>query len=174
MRDEDRDDGDAARSGVVTELSESDAEDVFHVVNAAAEAYAGRIPEESDTDPYMPLDELRSEMREMQCFGYVEGRLVGVVGLQERQEASLIRHLYVLPDHQGRGVGTRLLQSVVERAESDTLLVGTWKAATWAIEFYERNGFENLGSDEALLAEHWAIPDHQRRASVVLRRDPAD
>lgn len=127
------------------------------------------IPEESDADPYMSMDELEREMDEMRFYGVFRGRLVGVIGVQERSDVSLVRHLYVRPGSQREGIGTELLRTGIDRTESETVLVGAWAAAEWAIEFYERNGFENLGTDTDLLSTYWDVPDHQEKASVVLR-----
>jgi GNAT superfamily N-acetyltransferase len=104
-------------------------------------------------------------------WGYEEdGELIGVMGVQRVRDAELIRHAYVLPGLQGRGVGTELLRHL--RAISDgPMLVGTWAAAEWAIAFYERNGFELVtpAEKDRLLREYWSIPDRQVETSVVLR-----
>jgi len=153
----------------ITVLSGAERGEIFEVINAAAGMYEGVIPPEADTDPYMPMSELEAEMDEMQFYGAVRDRIVGVIGVQERSGVSLIRHLYVRPDAQREGIGTELLETGIERADSETVLVGTWGAAEWAIEFYAEHGFENLGTDTDLLSTYWDIPDHQREASVVLR-----
>lgn len=153
----------------VTALGHDDRDEILAVVNDAAEAYEGTIPPESDTDPYMPAEKLAGAMDEMAFYGVARDRLVGVIGVQEREDVSLIRHLYVRPAAQREGVGTALLEAGIERADAETVLVGTWAAAEWAVEFYERNGFENLGSATGLLSTYWDIPAHQRDASVVLR-----
>lgn len=155
----------------IRELSEEDCERVFEVINAAAGAYEGLIPEESDTDPYMTMEELRIEMAQMRVYGALDGSLLGVIGTQERDDVSLVRHLYVHPAVQQSGIGARLLERALEQVSSGTVLVGTWAAAEWAISFYEKNGFENLGASDELLSTYWDIPDHQRSASVVLRRE---
>lgn len=154
------------------ELGGAETAEIFEVINAAAERYRGVIPAESDTDPYMPMAEVEAEMEEMRCYGWYADRLAGVVGIQERADVSLIRHLYVHPAFQRQGIGTRLLEEALERSASETVLVGTWKAAEWAVAFYERRGFENLGTDVELLSEYWEIPAYQREASVVLRYEP--
>lgn len=161
----------------ITVLSEVDREIIFEVINAAAEMYEGIIPQESDTDPYMPMDELEAEMDVMQFYGVVRDRLEGVIGVQERSDGSLIRHLYVRPDSQRRGIGTELLETGLERSDSRTVLVGPWKAAEWAIEFSEQNGFDNLGTDIDLLSSYWEVPEHHKRrrscSSTKLDTDPA-
>lgn len=150
-------------------LSDGDRTDIAGVINAAATRYEGVIPEEADTDPYMPMEELEREMAEIQFYGIRRDRLVGVIGLQERGDASLIRHLYVHPEVQREGIGTKLLETGIKRADSRTVLVGTWKAAEWAVRFYEQYGFENLGTDIDRLRTYWDIPNDQTEASVVLR-----
>lgn len=117
----------------------------------------------------MRRPELADALDEMQFYGATDGTLVGVVGLQERADVSLIRHLYVRPEVQREGVGTALLEAALERAGSATVLVGTWEAAGWAVAFYERNGFELLGTDVELLSTDWEVPPAQLEASVVLR-----
>lgn len=152
----------------IRELTVADRPAIFEVINAAAEKYRGVIPAESDTDPYMPMAELTAEMDEMEFLGTGEP-LVGVIGVQERADVSLIRHLYVRPAEQRRGIGSALLETAIDRAEAGTVLVGTWKAADWAIDFYRKNGFSNLGTDIDLLSRYWEVPEHQMTASVVLR-----
>jgi GNAT superfamily N-acetyltransferase len=165
------------RDRTLLTLSAADREGLLDVVNTAAERYAGIVPPESDTDPYMSASEVERAMAGMEFLGAVEeGTTVGVVGVQERADVSLIRHLYVRPEVQRTGVGTTLLEAAIDRADAATVLVGTWRAAEWAIAFYEANGFEYLGHDRDLLTTYWEIPDHQADASVVLRyrTDPND
>lgn len=153
----------------VTVLSTADQTDIFEVINEAAERYEGKIPAEAETDPYMPMAEVTAEMADMQFLGTGRDQLEGVIGIQERFDASLIRHLYVRPAAQREGIGTKLLDAGIDRASSSTILVGTWAGAEWAIDFYERFGFENLGTNHDLLSTYWDIPEHQLEASVVLR-----
>ena len=99
------------------------------------------------------------------------GRLVGVMGIQDVDDVTLIRHAYVDPAAQGRGVGNRLLEHLVRLAGARPLLVGTWGAAVWAVRFYQRHGFELVTPDEKdrLLRRYWSIPERQVETSVVLR-----
>lgn len=156
----------------VRPLSADDTAAIFDIINAAAEKYRGEIPPESDTDPYMPMAELTEEMADMRFYGVGADELAGVIGVQAVDDVTLIRHLYVRPEAQRQGIGSTLLEAGIDRAGASTILVGTWKAATWAIDFYEKHGFENLGSDIDLLERYWEVPDHQREASVVLRYEP--
>jgi GNAT superfamily N-acetyltransferase len=144
---------------------------ILAIVNAAAEAYRDTIPADRWHDPYMSADELDAEIAAgVAFFGCeVDDTLVGVMGIQHVRDVDLIRHAYVAPAAQGRGVGGTLLQHLIERAER-RLLVGTWAAAEWAIAFYQRHGFTLCSPPQtaALLQDYWNIPQRQVETSVVL------
>ncbi len=145
------------------------------IVNQAAQAYRGVIPADRWKDPYMPADELRREIaRGVSFLGFAgaDGVPVGVMGVQDVGDARLIRHAYVRPDAQRRGVGGALLAAIRARADKP-LLVGTWAAAGWAIAFYRGRGFRLAAPDEAarLLRTYWSVPERQIETSVVLGDD---
>jgi GNAT superfamily N-acetyltransferase len=149
---------------------------ILGVVNAAAAAYRGVIPADRWKEPYMSAQELETEVAAGVVFwGYeAGGELVGVMGIQEVRDVDLIRHAYVEPASQGRGVGGALLERLSTTAVRP-MLVGTWATADWAIRFYRRHGFEQVSPVEKdrLLREYWAIPERQVEASVVLARGVA-
>jgi len=154
---------------VIRKCHSQDEAEILNVINEAAKAYSGAIPEDRYHDPYMPLSELRREMGEMTFFGHEEARkLLGVGGYQPIKDVSLVRHLYVLPEHQKKGIGTNLLNHIRSIATGQQLLVGTWEAATWAIAFYEKHGFRLQENKTELLRKYWTIPDRQVDLSVVL------
>jgi GNAT superfamily N-acetyltransferase len=141
------------------------------IVNAAAQAYRGVIPADRWHEPYMALEELEAEIAAGVVFwgAQDDGRLLGVMGIQDKGEVALVRHAYVAPGAQRKGVGRRLLRHVQGLARKP-VLVGTWAAASWAIEFYRRNGFRLVAQEEkdALLRKYWSIPARQIETSVVL------
>jgi len=147
---------------------------IVAIVNAAAEAYRGVIPADRWHDPYMSRDELDAEIAAGVAFwGYeADAALVGVMGLQPVGDVELIRHAYVLPAQQGRGVGSAMLRHL-RGLSARPMLVGTWAAAEWAIRFYERNGFALVSEAEKteLLRRYWTIPERQIETSVVLAED---
>jgi GNAT superfamily N-acetyltransferase len=150
-------------------------EAILAIVNVAAEAYRGVIPADRWHEPYMSSSELESEIRTGVVFwGYeADGELIGIMGIQPVRDVDLIRHAYVLTGNQRRGVGGELIEHL--RALSDRpMLVGTWAAAEWAINFYRRHGFELVSpeSKTALLKTYWTIPDRQIETSVVLANPP--
>lgn len=146
---------------------------MLEVINDAAQAYKGIIPNDRWKEPYMSAKELGEQIDGgVDFFGWQEkGRIIGVMGIQEVKEITLIRHAYVLPECQRRGVGGKLLQYLIDLARAPQILVGTWKAASWAIQFYEKHGFSLISSDEKdmLLRKYWNIPERQVETSVILR-----
>jgi GNAT superfamily N-acetyltransferase len=150
---------------------------VVAIVNAAAEAYRGVIPADRWHEPYMPLRELDSEIAAgVRFWGYeAEGTLVGVMGIQPVRDVDLIRHAYVSPGAQRRGVGRALLEHVASSTQRQ-ILVGTWAAADWAIRFYHRQGFELVSHERkgVLLKTYWDIPERQVETSVVLANPPLE
>src|SRR5438270_3532023 len=84
---------------------------ILAIVNSAAEAYRGAIPTDCWHEPYMSSKELEKEIAAGVVFwGYEsDGELIGVMGIQHVRDVDLIRHAYVLPASQGRGIGSSLL-----------------------------------------------------------------
>lgn len=164
-----------AEAGIVRPCDRSDAEGVLAIINAAAGTYRGVIPADRWHDPYMSTSELVSEMSNGVAFsGYsVRDRVVGVMGAQARHNVDLIRHAYVRPDWQNRGVGSHLLRHL-RRDTGRPVLIGTWAAAAWAIRFYERHGFALVAESDVapLLRTYWKVPDRQVATSVVLSSPP--
>jgi GNAT superfamily N-acetyltransferase len=148
---------------------EADLAAMSAIVNDAAQAYRGVIPADRWREPYMPADELAEEIAGGVVFWVAEqdGRLLGVMGIQDKGAVALLRHAYVAPNIQRRGVGTRLLRHVEGLADKP-ILIGTWADASWAIEFYRRNGFTVVPNSDRLLRTYWSIPARQIETSVVL------
>jgi len=122
----------------------------------------------------MPAAELQSEIdRGVRFHGCrLDGALVGVMGVQDVQDVTLIRHAYVRTALRSHGIGTALLAHLRQLTDRP-ILIGTWKAATWAIAFYRRHGFTLVGDAEyrPLLQRYWTVPDRQIEESVVLADD---
>ncbi|HET6494760.1 MAG TPA: GNAT family N-acetyltransferase [Thermoleophilia bacterium] len=174
--------------------ADADIDAIGRVVNAAAVAYAGVIPADCYHVPYMPPRELHGEIESGVCFwGWYDDRaaerqpdgpaddtstsppgderLLGVMGIQDVADVTLIRHAYVLPGEQGSGIGRQLLAQLVDLA-TRPLLVGTWEDAVGAVRFYEQNGFTLVSTAEKsrLLRRYWSISSRQVETSVVLHR----
>lgn len=169
MTEQDQADGDIRR------CRSDDAVEMLAVINTAAEAYRSVIPADCWREPYMPAEELASELADGVMFSgcVVQDRLVGVMGVQRRRNVDLVRHAYVLREWQRGGVGSRLLGHLCHGAQRP-ILIGTWAAADWAIRFYERRGFARVGHDDIarLLRTYWNVPERQIATSVVLASPP--
>ena len=156
---------------MIREGTDEDFEEIFNIINDAAIAYKGVIPPDRWHEPYMTKDDLQGQLADgVRFFCYVDNnQVIGVMGIQNKMEVVLIRHAYVRTNQRNKGIGTMLLQELI-RDEKKPILIGTWKAANWAIRFYEKNGFRLVDEVEKnrLLKRYWAIPDRQIETSVVL------
>ena len=151
--------------------------EILAIVNAAAARYRGAIPADCWHEPYMPAEQLAREIAAGVAFwGYEEDPdgLVGVMGIQPVADVALVRHAYVRPDAQGRGIGGALLRHLeqLDTLAARPILIGTWADASWAIVFYQRHGYALVPPDEAaeLLARYWTVSPRQAEVSVVLAK----
>jgi N-acetylglutamate synthase-like GNAT family acetyltransferase len=156
---------------MIRQCVDSDFETLYAVINDSARAYKGVIPMDCWTEPYMSREYLRHELNEGVIFwGHVtDGKIMGVMGIQEVQDVTLIRHAYVKTAFRGTGIGGALITHLKSLATRPTL-VGTWEAAVWAIGFYEKHGFRLVSNEEKdrLLRKYWSIIERQTETSVVL------
>ena len=151
--------------------TDEDFEEIFTIINDAAIAYKGVIPQDCWHEPYMTREELKEQIEDGVRFScYVEDdEVIGVMGIQDRTDVDLIRHAYVRTQRRNKGVGSLLLRELIREAKKP-ILIGTWKAAEWAIRFYEKHGFSVVDEEEKdrLIRRYWAIPERQIETSVVL------
>ena len=156
---------------LIRPCSEGEFETIYDIINDAAQAYRGIIPADRWQEPYMSGEELRHEIDEGVVFwGYEEnGELLGVTGMQDVQDVTLIRHAYVRTTKRNQGIGGKLLSALRDRTKHP-VLIGTWVAAVWAVHFYEKHGFRLVFPEEKdrLLQQYWSIPERQIETSVVL------
>ena len=160
---------------MIRRCAEADFEAILAIVNEAARAYDGVTPADRYHEPYMPAEALRGEIDAGVAFWAWEeaGTVLGVMGIQDVKDVTLIRHAYVRTADQGRGIGARLLAHLRAQLRDSTarpLLIGTWADAAWAIRFYQKHGFEltSAAQKAALLRRYWSVPERQIETSVVL------
>ena len=145
---------------------------LYVIINEAAKAYEGELEPDCYHEPYMPMEELKGELKRVTFYGYENGgELVGIMGIEPIKDVTLIRHAYVLPEYQGQGIGKKLLEYLKNLTTTSRLLVGTWAAAHWAIAFYQKQGFKLLPDKDKLLADYWDIPPRQIETSIVMGLD---
>jgi N-acetylglutamate synthase-like GNAT family acetyltransferase len=156
---------------MITRSKATDFKDIYDIINDAASAYKGIIPADRWHEPYMPEEELRGQIEDgVQFWCYVEnGKVIGVMGIQDKSDVTLIRHAYVRTTERNKGIGGKLLRHLSELT-SKPILIGTWADAAWAIDFYKKHGFKIVAADEKerLLKKYWKIPPRQVETSVVL------
>ncbi len=149
----------------------ADLPEIGAVINDAAVAYRGVIPADCWHEPYMPMDELVRQFEDGIAFSCAldDGAISGVMGLQDKGEVALIRHAYVRTRQRRSGIGAALLGHLLG-GRDQPVLIGTWKAARWAVAFYQKHGFRVVPEirTAALLRRYWSIPERQIETSVVL------
>ena len=155
----------------------SDFDAMLAVVNAAATAYDGVIPADRYHVPYMPAAELRAEIAAgVRFFGWFEAEerggaeLWGLMGIQDVDDVTLIRHAYVLPERQGTGVGSRLLAHLMclaARAAAHRHLGRRRLGGPLLRE--ARLPARDARGEGPPAAAYWRIPERQVETSVVLR-----
>ena len=159
---------------MISEYTKSDAYKILEVINDASLRYKGIIPDNCWHEPYMSEQKLVNEFNAGVCmYGYHHNnKLIGVIGIQEVKDVILIRHAYTLTFYQGKGTGSELLKYLLKKNTNSRLLVGTWRDATWAIQFYEKFGFILHTKEQStlLLKKYWEIPSQQIENSIVLER----
>ena len=159
---------------MISECKKTDTYKILKIINEASLKYKGIIPDDCWNEPYMSEQELINEFNYgVRMYGYHDNNvLVGVIGAQKVKDVILIRHAYTLSSYQGKGVGSTLLEHLLKKNKNSRLLVGTWKNATWAIQFYKKFNFVLHAKEEKtlLLKKYWNIPTKQIENSVVLEK----
>ena len=159
---------------MIKKYTKNDTSKILHIINDASLRYKGVIPDNCWHEPYMSEQELIDELSDgVRMFGYHHNsKLIGVIGIQEVKDVILVRHAYTLTSYQGKGMGSALLEYLLKKNRNSRLLVGTWRSATWAIQFYKKFGFILHAKDQSalLLKEYWKISSKQIKNSVVLER----
>ncbi|HOO71660.1 MAG TPA: GNAT family N-acetyltransferase [Spirochaetota bacterium] len=156
---------------MIRQCGQFDFDSIYEVINDSALAYRGVIPEDRWHDPYMPEEELKKQIDEGVTFWCYEQkkRIIGVMGIQDRGDVTLIRHAYVRTESRSAGIGSALLKHLLALS-SKPVLIGTWAAASWAVSFYRKHGFTMVSEAEKdfLLKKYWTIPERQVETSMVL------
>jgi N-acetylglutamate synthase-like GNAT family acetyltransferase len=156
---------------MIRRCDQRDFEAILEIINDAAQAYKGVIPADRWHEPYMSRRQLQKEIHAGVSFWGLEedGLLIGVMGIQDKEDVTLIRHAYVRSRLRNCGAGSRLLRFLESMTEKP-ILIGTWADAIWAAAFYQKNSYRLVSTDEKnhLLKKYWTIPERQIETSVVL------
>ncbi len=156
---------------MITKCNENDFMIILEIINDSSVAYKGIIPEDRWKEPYMPEEELKIQISGGVEFWKFEenNEVLGVMGIQFKQDVTLIRHAYTRTIARQKGIGGKLLKHLTSITQTP-VLIGTWADASWAIRFYKKNGFRQVNENEKnkLLKTYWSIPERQVETSVVL------
>src|SRR5688500_12586781 len=134
---------------MILKCEDKDLNEIYSIINDAAIAYKGIIPEDRWHEPYMSMDEMKKQIAEgVQFWKYMEDKeILGVMGIQPKEDVTLIRHAYVRTTVRNKGIGSKLLEHFYTIATTP-VLIGTWADATWAIKFYQKHGYRLLPQEE--------------------------
>ncbi|MBI4611027.1 MAG: GNAT family N-acetyltransferase [Candidatus Rokubacteria bacterium] len=149
-----------------------DRDEALAVINTAARWYREFLPAGEYHDPEMTPGQWEGEARRMTWYGaFAEGALVGVMGLEYVRDTALLRHAYVLPDHQRRGVGSRLRDHLEGEVRGvRRIIVGTYAGNYKARAALEKAGYRLSSDSEAVLRAYYAIPEDRLKSSVTYEK----
>lgn len=159
-------------------LTAADRDAAVNVINVAAHWYRDFLPPDELHDPEMTPAQWDDEARRLAWYGgFLDRVLVGVMGLEHSRDAALLRHAYILPEHQHHGIGLRLvehLELVARREAGDgglrRVIVGTYARNYKARGALEKAGYRLSEDSAAILRAYYAIPEDRLRTSVTYEK----
>ena len=147
-------------------LRECDNADLDTLVNISKNTFAAAFEKDNDPEDFQSYIEeafhpnkLSEELANENClfhFVYDDEALIGYFKLNieaaqtdvHDPNALEIERIYVLVDHQGKKIGTWMLQQIIAKARDlgkEYIWLGVWEHNPKAISFYQRHGFIKFG-----------------------------
>jgi RimJ/RimL family protein N-acetyltransferase len=155
----------------VRALTEADRASALDVINLAAQWYREFLPPSEHHSPEMTPTKWDEEAARMTWYGaFADTKLIGVMGLEPREDVALIRHAYVLPRWQRGGAGSALLAHLEREARRSRIIIGTYAANHKARALLEKSGYTLSADSAAVLRRYYAIPEDRLRASVTYEK----
>jgi GNAT superfamily N-acetyltransferase len=153
-------------------LIAADRDATLAVINIAARWYREFLPAGEFHDPEMTLAQWDAEARRMTWYGaFSEGTLVGVMGLEYVKDVALLRHAYVLVEHQRHGIGSLLREHLEAQARGvRRIIVGTYRENHKARRMLEAAGYALSPNPERVLRAYYAIPEDRLKSSVTYEK----
>ena len=157
---------------IIRRLDRTHREQAVSLINEAAQWYREFLPEAEVAGPEMTAEEWDAEALRMTWYGaFVEDQLVGVMGAENVHDVVLLRHAYVRPDRQRRGVGSALVRHAENRVSGGgRIVVGTYAANHKARNALERAGYRLSDDPEAVLRAYYDIPEDRLLSSVTYEK----
>ena len=157
---------------IIRSLGVNDGGAATAVINTAAAWYQEFLPPSELHKPEMTPASWAEEGRRMTWYGAFDGvDLVGVIGLEYAGDAALLRHAYVLPERQRRGIAAMLVNHLEGEIDGvDTIIVGTYAANYKARAAFEKAGYQLSRDSEAVLRRYYNIPEDRLQSSVTYEK----
>ena len=136
---------------MIEKVRSVDAEEILSVINTTnREAYKSIIPKEKFKEPILTLEELLKILDKMVFYVHKsDGKIVGVAALDVLDDkVGKLRWVYVLPEHQRKGIGTALITLLEQKAvEKDLrkMRLRTIGKSHQAVNFYKKLGYKLTG-----------------------------
>lgn len=127
---------------------------LFELRKATMTEHLARAGESTDDAEHLARLQYRYDAAQVIC---IDGAPAGLLKAHRTENEWFVVQLQIAPTHQGRGIGERVLRTVLLAAQADALPVALKVLkGNPARRLYERLGFEIVGEDE--------IQFHMRRA----------
>lgn len=98
---------------------------------------------------------------EMRCFAYHGKKLIGAGrGISDGALRAAIYDMVVLPEYQGKGIGTRIMNFLLARANAEIIMLF---ANPGKEPFYDRFGFRRMKTAMAIMDQ----ADSKRREALL-------
>ncbi|MFQ5520618.1 MAG: GNAT family N-acetyltransferase [Candidatus Methylomirabilia bacterium] len=160
------------RDLTIRPLTLLDRDQALVVINEAARWYREFLPAHEYHDPEMTAAQWEAEARRMTWYGaFVAEALVGVMGLEHVRDVALLRHAYILPEHQRLGIASRLREHLEGQVLGvRRLIVGTYSGNYKARRALEKAGYRLSADSESVLRAYYAIPEDRLESSVTYEK----
>lgn len=146
----------------ITEMQSADQREVVNLISAAMNDKEGRWAKQT-FDFHFNCQQQGTDSTRSFYVALTDDTIVGIVGLHQYrwgpEENVWLSWFAVKPDYQGRGVGKWLLGEIRQAARQKgyrKIFIETYLNDTFqrAIDFYQRQGFHQVGSIERFLPDN--------------------
>ena len=149
------------RSFTIRRAASNDGEAIVACLAAAFAPYSNRYTPAAFMDTVLDPRLVQHRLREMCVFVAVsEGNVVGTVACAASGEEGHLRGMAVLPDWQGSGVASALLQAAeaeIRNQRCTRVTLDTTEPLARAMRFYARHGFTLSGR----VSDFFGMPLHE-------------
>ena len=156
----------------IRKLTAEDRTRAVEVINTAARWARASLPPEELHDPEMNEADWEAEGRRMTWWGALtDDTLVGVMGSEPMGEVALLRHAYILPRYQRKGVASALREHIEQNLPGiKRIIVGTYAANYKARGILEKGGYLLSADSQAVLRTFFNIPEDRLLTSVTYEK----